>query len=808
MSHVPRPLSRSVPRTVIAVATCASVAAAGLVAAAPAAYAASPNVVIAEVYGGGGNSGAPLDSDFVELFNRGASPVDLTGWKVAYWSAAGTTASTTTLAGSLPVGGRYLVKEATGANTAAPDLPTPDATGTITMSATAGRVAVLDASGATVDLVGYGSASVFEGTGPAPAPSNTTSVARIDACVDGDQNGTEFAAGAPSPANSSSPTQTCDVAPPPNPVETISQIQGMAHRSTLAGTPVNGVAGIVTARSNSGFWMQDPVGDGDLATSEGILVFTRTAPTVTVGDAVTVDGSATEFRPGGTGGSDNLTTTEIVSPVVTIASSGNPLPAPVVIGVDRIAPPQTIDVGNPGSVENASAVVDITRDAIDFYESMEGMRVAVRDARVVGPTASFGEIPVIPGQTASAPWSSAGGVVYGSYTSPNAMRVQLDDALIPAGSMPAADVGDTLPGDTVGVLDYSFANFKLLVTAPPSVTAGGLARESTTPQSNNQLAVATFNVENLSPSNPQVKFDRLAAQVVTNLAAPDILALEEIQDNSGPADDGVVASDLTVSRFVAAIAAAGGPAYGARWIDPQNKTDGGQPGGNIRQVFLYRLDRDLQFVDRPGGDATTAVEVTGSGRSTALSISPGRIAPTSEAWSDSRKPLAGEFRFRGETVFVVAVHFSSKGGDDPLFGRWQEPVRFTEAQRHLQAAAVRDFADTLLAADPKARLVVAGDVNDFEFSTTADLLVGSGSTALIDLPRTVTPAERWTYVFEGNSQVLDHILISPALAVAPKGAKYPAYVYDIVHTNAPFHDQDSDHDPQVVRLAIRGGTGI
>ncbi len=69
-------------------------------------------------------------------------------------------------------------------------------------------------------------------------------------------------------------------------------------------------------------------------------------------------------------------------------------------------------------------------------------------------------------------------------------------------------------------------------------------------------------------------------------------------------------------------------------------------------------------------------------------------------------------------------------------------------------------------------------------------------------------AERWTYVFEGNSQVLDHILLSPALTVAPKGAKYPAYVYDIVHTNSPFYDQDSDHDPQIVRLALRGGTGI
>ena len=158
-------------------------------------------------------------------------------------------------------------------------------------------------------------------------------------------------------------------------------------------------------------------------------------------------------------------------------------------------------------------------------------------------------------------------------------------------------------------------------------------------------------------------------------------------------------------------------------IRDRDGTDGGQPGGNIRQVFLYRLDRDLEFVDRPGGDATTAVEVTGTGRSTALSVSPGRIAPTSEAWSASRKPLVGEFRFRGETVFVVAVHFSSKGGDDPLFGRWQSPVRFTEEQRHLQAAAVRDFADALLSADPQAKLVVAGDVNDFEFSTTTDLLL-------------------------------------------------------------------------------------
>lgn len=785
----------------------AAMAGAGLSVVAPSATAASTSVVVAEAFGGGGNSGASWLSDFVELFNRGDAAVDLTGWTVLYWSAGGTTPLTTTIgSGSIAPGGRFLVKQADGANTAgtAAPLPSPDAIGTVAMSSSGARVAVLDPAGVTVDLLGWGAASTFE-TAAAGPTSNTTSVARIDPCRDTDNNATDFIVGAPTPQNSSAAVLTCSITPP-DPVETIRQIQGAAHLSPLAGMPVNGVAGVVTALSRNGFWMQDPNPDADSATSEGIFVFTRTAPTVTPGTWVSVSGAVSEFRPGGSGGLANLTTTQIVSPVVTVVATGVPRPAPVVIGVDRIAPQQVVDAENPGSVETGGSF-DVARDAIDFYESMEGMLVAVRDAQVVGPTASFGEIPVVPGQGVSAARSSAGGVGYGSYAAPNAMRVQLDDALLPLGAMPAANVGDTLPGDVSGVLDYSFANFKLLVLAAPGVQAGNLAPERTIAATNNQLSVATFNVENLSPSNPQDKFDRLAQQIVGNLAAPDILALEEIQDNSGPADDGVTSSELTVSRFIQAISAAGGPTYAARWIDPQDKTDGGQPGGNIRQVLIYRTDRDLQFVDRAGGDASTAVSVLGSGSQTHLSISPGRIAPTDPAFTDSRKPLVGEFRFRGQTVFVVAVHFSSKGGDNPLFGRWQQPVRVTEVQRHAQALAVRGFADALLAANPSARLVVAGDVNDFEFSRTADLLVGAGATALTDLPRTMPASERWTYVFEGNSQVLDHILISPALTVAPPGAKYRPYDYDIVHTNAAFADQQSDHDPQVVRLAIRGGTG-
>jgi predicted extracellular nuclease len=435
------------------------------------------------------------------------------------------------------------------------------------------------------------------------------------------------------------------------------------------------------------------------------------------------------------------------------------------------------------------------------------MRVTVRDAKVVGPTKSFGEMTVIPGKHVNAVTSRRGGVVYSAYDHPNAMRVQLDDALLPKGAMPMASVGDSIAGDTVGIMDYSFSNPKLEVTITPTLTPGGLQREITKPQSTNQLAVATFNVENLAPADPQTKFDRLAAQIVNNLRSPDILALEEIQDNSGVVSDKTVDSTLTSDTLIAAITAAGGPAYSARWVNPQDLTDGGAPGSNIRQVFFYRADRGVGFAAAPAGDAITAQTVTVVRGRPHLALNPGRITPASAAWDSSRKPLVAEFTFRGATVFAIANHFASKGGDDPLFGRWQQPIRSSEAGRHLQAQEVRTFVDQLLAVDRHAKVVVLGDINDFEFSRTVDLMVGSGATALVDLPRTLPRSERYSYVFEGNSQVLDQILISRSLTVAPHGVKGPAFDYDIVHTNSEFADQDSDHDPQVVRLAIRGGRG-
>jgi uncharacterized protein len=174
-----------------------------------------------------------------------------------------------------------------------------------------------------------------------------------------------------------------------------------------------------------------------------------------------------------------------------------------------------------------------------------------------------------------------------------------------------------------------------------------------------------------------------------------------------------------------------------------------------------------------------------------LTLSPGRIDPANPAFNTSRKPLAGEFRWRGKTYFVVGNHFNSKGGDDPLFGRIQPPLRSSEVQRHQQAEIVGGFVDKLLAADRNANVVVLGDLNDFDFSETLDILEGRGR--LTNLMDTLPVFERYSYVFDGNSQVLDQVLVSRNIA-----ATRPEY--DSVHVNAEFFDQASDHDPQVARL--------
>ncbi len=220
--------------------------------------ASAQGVVISQVYGGGGNSGAALTNDFVEVFNASAQPVSLAGWSLQYASSTGSSWQVTPLGGvTLQPGQYYLVQQAMGAGGSTP-LPAPDATGTTAMSATAGKVALLSttaalsgaapASPAIVDLVGFGAAGIFEGSAGAPTLSNTTAALRAGGgCTDSNDNRADFASGAPSPRNRAAAFNVCDGPPVNAPIVTscpaLSLAAGSPGRVALGASDADGIVG-------------------------------------------------------------------------------------------------------------------------------------------------------------------------------------------------------------------------------------------------------------------------------------------------------------------------------------------------------------------------------------------------------------------------------------------------------------------------------------------------------------------------------------------------------------------------------------
>ena len=582
------------------------------------------------------------------------------------------------------------------------------------------------------------------------------------------------------------------VAPPivEVPPATVHGIQGASHFSPLVGRCVAEVSGVVTAilgsRKGQAFWVQDPLGDGNRATSEGMLVTAfEGLPQVAVGDLVHLGGRVEErsWR-------EELPVTRLVASDVEIIRRDHDLPAPITLGEGGLMIPQP-DVASPGL-----RTFDPMGFAADAFESLEGMRVRIEDPVVVGPTSRHGEIVVLAGGGRGAMLRTARGGVRLLDDNANPQRVVIDDRLV--SDPPDLSVGDVLTGPVDGILHYSFGSYKLLNTRPlPSVVPGRLDREQTLLKGDAaHLRVATFNLENLSARSPDEKYRRLAAVIAGNLGSPDILAVQEVQDDSGPKDDGTVSAEETLGRLVDAIEAAGGVRYAARLIDPVDKADGGQPGANIRTAFLYN-PTSVEFVDRAGCGEGSGVDVADG---PSLTCSPGLVDPGNPAFATgedgrggSRKPLVGEFRFRGRPLFVVNLHLASKGGDDPLFGRRQPPKTSSTDRRNAQAGVVAELVSALLIRDPEAAVLVLGDLNDFEASKPLATLEGAG---LEDLVVRLPLADRYTYVYLGNSQVLDHILVSPSLT---NGAEV-----DIVHLNAefPVADRASDHDPVIARLSF------
>lgn len=547
----------------------------------------------------------------------------------------------------------------------------------------------------------------------------------------------------------------------------IFQIQGKGHTSAYVGQNITTI-GIVTGVDTDGYYVQDATGDNRWVTSDAIFVFTGGAPTVAVGDSISVTGVVNEVRPGNNAA--NFTTTQLTPSAVTVFSSGNTLPAAVLIGTGGMLPP------NEWFEDDGFSLYDPVNDAADFWETLEGMRVTIDAPLVTSPTNSFGETYVVASGGAGATGvNSRGGITNSgnpnNFDDYNPERIQLDDdSGLFAGFTPNYTQGDRLSSVT-GIISYNFQNYELLVTEAVTVTTdvGALPQEITTLTGDaDRLSIAAYNVENLDPGDG--KFDLLAADIVYNLLAPDIISLEEIQDADGAGNGTDLSGYVTAQGLIDAIAAIGGPNYVYIEVTPSAPgTTGGEPGGNIRNGFLYNADR-------VGYVAGSAVAVPGA------------------AFNGSRYPLAAQFTFNGETITTISVHSTSRGGSDPLFGTTQPPANAGEAARMAQSQAIQAYVAGILGANPDAYVAVMGDFNAFWFEDSLELIEGSVMT---NLHRLLPEAERYSYVFEGNAQAIDHILVTNNLV---GGAQF-----DAVHLNSEqpaSPTRPTDHDPMLATLLM------
>lgn len=538
----------------------------------------------------------------------------------------------------------------------------------------------------------------------------------------------------------------------------IGQIQGEGHASAYVGQTVV-TRGVVTAVDGNGFYLQD-LGDGNARTSDAIFVYTNSAPDFLVGDAVSVQGAVSEYRAG-TGG---LTVTQISAPTVTLEGWDQALPDAVLIGKGGLTPPTgVID-------DDGLKSYDPTTDGIDFWESLEGMRVTIDNPLVVSNTTSdsYKETDVVAsGREGATGVNDRGGITIAKDDfNPEKIQLQGKTAIYD-GFTPNYSVGDHLSSVT-GIVNYAAARYEVIVTEAVTVTRDVTLQKEVTALAGDatHLSLATYNVENLDASDN--KYDVLAADIVYNLRAPDILALQEIQDANGAQSGGTLSGVQTAQGLIDAIAKINGGRYGYVEIAPTTaNSTGGEPNGNIRGGYLYNLDR-VSYVEG------SAELITGS------------------AYNNSRKPLVAQFQFGAETITAINVHLTSRGGSDPLWGATQPPADAGDAARTAQAAGVKAWIQEHLADDPKLNIAVLGDWNGFAWEDAQTQLTDPAKGGVLtDLATALlAPEERYSYLFDGNAQALDHILVTGGLLAKAQ--------YDAVHLNSQFSgDRPTDHDPQL-----------
>lgn len=613
----------------------------------------------------------------------------------------------------------------------------------------------------------------------------------------------------------------------PNGQKRIYAIQGSSHTSPEKGNTVTAVPGIVTgihyAKGKAdGFYMQDADGDDKPVTSDGIYVYCKDKMPdgLKVKDAVTVSGKVEEFAYTGELSKTQIKITEKTD--VVMLSSDNALPEPVEMTAGKLEKKVF-----KGKLE----VLDPDNEAIDYYESLESMRVTVCNPKVVAAPYRDTQY-IVPAQAKGA--SARGGLVYNSYDSTARICLYPYSCFSNKSEANVADpepvIGDSYRGDVTGVLGYAYGNYRIDITEklPELVRANIQPEVSAITFDAGALNLVSYNLENFSFESKMQQYNAntktwgaphlhasgltsekraevFAEHLIHEMKAPDVICLIEIQDdNSGSSDTETVSAEKTLKLLIDKIRALDSTKlYKAVNIDPQKSAkpeqsvDGGAPGANIRCCYLYRDDR-IELVpdsdnDWYNSDFNTKAELEAGGMK--LKQNPARIGVGDASFDQCRKSLVAHFTFKngingGKDFFVINNHLTSKRGDGKIWGDPQPVVRGSEANRWLQAQALTAFITDVKNKRPDARIISVGDYNDFWFSQTIDNVKAAGMKNAIEaLPEN----ERYTYVYDGHSQTLDNILVTGNIAI----------IYaDVLHLNSEFSPKKrvSDHDPVFVQL--------
>jgi len=782
-------------------------------------------LLLNEVYGGGGNSGAPFDRDFVELVNPGDAPLDLAGYSLQYASVAGGSWQVTPLSGSVPAGSTFVVGQAFGSNTAAPDVPV-DLEGTeVPMSGTNGKVALVAGVApltcstgcadvdAVVDLVGWGpNASSWAGTGPAPATTNATSVARDVAHTHTADNAADFTAGAPTPT----PAGTDPQEPVDPQTVTIVDIQGTGEVSPLVGATVT-TSGVVTAAyptgGLNGYVLQTPGTGGGGTTSrtasDAVFVYSpATAGQVAVGQHLRVTGQVAEFN--------GLTQ-------VTVAAAQDVEVLP------------TADAPTP--VTGAWPAAAAAREAL---ESMLLMPTGDLTVTNTYSTHQYGEVGLATGTTpllqptevgrpgspeaaAAAADNAARGVVLDDGASTNFLGSGNGGLTPPYVSLDnPVRVGAAVQVTGPLVVDYRNSTWKLNPTAP--VVAGGPApvtfeddRPAAPAAVGGDLSVASFNVLNYFTTLGDTTASCVAYQDPTG----EPVTVREGCDQRGAWD----AQDLErqQTKIVAAIAALGADVVGLMEIENSARVDGvaDEAVATLVDALNAHAGSEQWAYVPSSSELPPAAEqdvitnaliyrpaaVTPVGASRAL----GDQSGDDQAFGNAREPIGQVFAPTGggEPFLVVVNHFKSKGSPGPWPGDADagDGQGASNESRVRQATALRDWVRDVQG-DAEA-VALVGDFNAYTREDPLQVLYDAG---YVDAVAALAPGQ-YSYSFSGLSGSLDHVLLNEAAAARATGAdvweinapesvalEYSRFGYHGTTFWAPDPYRSSDHDPVVVGL--------